>query len=262
MSLERLKAIFLQELFITRGSLEVIMDIFFFSIMTVIIFGFVTIFLSGAVSATAAHYLFLGMLLWEIVRITQYSISVGALWNIWSRNLSNMFITPLSLKEYMAAQMLSGVIKSLVVFIIIGLLATVLFNFNIFKLGFYNLVLFFVNLTLFSWSIGFFILAFIFRYGTRIQALAWGLVFLFQPLTAAFFPLSVLPSPLQTIALLLPPTFVFEAARAGLTDSAVNWHLTTWALLENIVYFVGSLWFFNVMFTKAKDTGQFARNEE
>ena len=113
-------------------------------------------------------------------------------------------------------------------------------------------ILFFINLTLFAWSVGIFILAFIFRYGTRIQALAWGLVFLFQPLTAAFFPVSVLPPPLQTIAYFFPPTFVFEAARAGLTDPTINWHMTGIAFGENIVYFAFSLWFFNLMFTKAK----------
>lgn len=261
MSITRLKAILLQELFITKRSLEVIMDIFFFSLMTVIIFGFVTTFLANVANSTAVRYLLLGMLLWEIARISQYSISVGALWNIWSRNLSNMFITPLTLMEYMVAAMLSGFMKALLVFLLIATIAVFVFHFNIFTLGAGNLMLFFINLTLFSWTVGIVILAFIFRYGTRIQALAWGLMFLFQPLTAAFFPVSILPAPLQAFAYALPPTFVFEAARAGLTDATINWHMAGIAFGENIVYFAFSLWFFTFMFNKAKDTGQFARNE-
>ena len=262
MSASRIKAILLQELFITKGSLEVIMDIFFFSIMTIVLFGFFSLSLITTLTSTAVHYLLLGMLLFEIVRMTQYSIFVGSLWNIWSRNLTNMFITPLTLREYLFAQMLSGVVKSLVVFTVISLLAGIFFKFNILHLGFGNLILFFINLTIFSWAAGLIILAFIFRYGTRIQALAWGLIFLFQPLTAAIFPVSILPSPLLQIAYLLPPTFVFEAARAALVDSSVNWNFTAVAFGENILYFVFSIWFFNFMFTKAKDKGQFARNEE
>jgi ABC-2 type transport system permease protein len=261
MSLNRIKAVLLQEIFITKHSLEVIMDLFFFSIMSIIVFGFVSTFLASTINPTVAHYLLLGMLLWEIVRITQYSMSVGSLWNIWSRNLSNMFITPLSIQEYLIAHMLSGVLKAVFIFTAVALLAIPVFHFNVFAVGGWNLLLFFINLTLFSWSTGIAILGFIFRYGTRIQALAWGLVYIFQPLTAALFPLHVLHPSLQAIAYWLPPTHVFEAARANLTDPAIKWHLMGVALLENAVYFILALWVFLFLFQRSKETGQFARNE-
>lgn len=261
MSIDRIHAILIQELYITKRSLEVIMDLFFFSLMSIIVFGYVSVFLAGAQNPIGAQYLLLGMILWEIIRITQYSMSVGSLWNIWSRNLSNMFITPLSLTEYMIAHMLSGVVKALFVFVVISLIARGVFRFDIYRIGGWNLLLYVVNLTIFSWSTGIVILGFIFRYGTRIQALAWGLIYLFQPLTAAFFPLQVLPRPLQSLAYLFPPTFVFEAARANLTDVAVQWNYVGVAFLQNVVYFLLSLWFFNYMFRRSKETGQFARNE-
>src|SRR5713226_4731031 len=110
MRIERVRAILLQELYITKRSLEVIMDLFFTSVMTVIVFGFVSRFLVGALNANTGSYLILGMLLWEVLRVNQYSLSVGSLWNIWARNLSNMFIAPLSLTEYVVAHMLSGLI--------------------------------------------------------------------------------------------------------------------------------------------------------
>lgn len=261
MSITRIKAVLWQELYITRNSLEIIIDLFFFSIMTVTVFGFVSLFLSGSVNSTSAHYLLLGILLWEIIRISQYSMSVGALWNIWSRNLSNMFITPLSLKEFMFAYILSATTKALLTFVFISLIATAVFNFNISSIGIINLLLAFVNLIIFSWTIGIVILGLIFRFGTRIQALAWGLIFLFQPLTAAFFPIKILPDFLKIVAYTLPPTYVFEAARNALADPSVNWYFAGIALLENIIYFLLSLWFFNAMFKKSKDTGQFARME-
>ncbi len=261
MSITRLKAVLLQEFYITRNSLEIIIDLFFFSIMTTAVFGFVSLFLSGSVNSASAHYLLLGILLWEIIRISQYSISVGSLWNIWSRNLSNMFITPLSLKEFMVAYMISATVKASFTFIFISLIATVIFDFNIFSIGIINLLLSFINLTIFSWTTGIIILGFIFRFGTRIQALAWGLIFLFQPLTAAFFPVKILPAFLQVVAYTLPPTYVFEAARNALTNPSVNWNFVGIALLQNIFYFLISIWFFNIMFNKSKDSGQFSRME-
>lgn len=260
MSLNRIKAILFQELYITSNSLEVIMDIFFFPAMNVIVFGFISKFLSGG-NQQASEYLLMGIILWQIIYITQYSISVGSLWNVWSRNLSNMFISPISISEYLSAYILSGTIKAFLTLVLFSFLAFIIFGFNILDLGIVNLSLSFINLVLFACATGIAILGAIFRYGTRIQSLAWGLIFLFQPLTAAFFPLNVLPTILQKIALLFPPTFVFEAAREAISSGNVNYQLYTYSFIENIIYVVVSLIFFNYMFRKAKDTGQFARNE-
>jgi len=260
MSIRRINAILLQELYITKHSLEVIIDLFYFSVVNIVVFGFVFIFLSKG-SPQAARYLLLGMLLWEIVRITQYSMSVGSLWNVWSRNLSNMFVTPLSLKEYIVAEMVAGVIKAFLIFTVIAIISIFIFNFNVFSMGILNFSFFFINLTIFAWSVGIFILGLIFKYGTRIQALAWGSIFIFQPLTAMFFPVSILPHFLQAIAYLLPATYVFEAARESLTNPSVNFLNIAIAFGLNIFYFLLSLWFFNIMFRKSKDTGQFAKME-
>jgi ABC-2 type transport system permease protein len=189
-------------------------------------------------------------------------MSLGALWNVWSRNLSNMFITPLSMTEYVVAQMISGAVKALVLFFMVALIASLVFGFNLFVLGFENLALLFVNLLWFAYSIGLIILGIILRIGTRIQALAWGMVLIFQPLTAAYYPLAIMPPPLQTVALVFPPTYVFEAARSSLEVPGVRWDYLGIAALQNVVYFGLSVVFFAYMFNRSRATGQFARNEE
>src|SRR3982074_2631218 len=146
MSLERVKAVLLQEVYITARSVEVIVDLPFWSLMTVIVFGFVTRFLSTVMNPTVAHYLYLGTLMWEIMRIAQYSMSLGVLWNVWSHNFSNMFITPLSMPEYVLAQMLSAAAKAVVLFALVAFIAAVVFDFNLFSMGLGNLSLLFLNL--------------------------------------------------------------------------------------------------------------------
>ncbi|HEY8692013.1 MAG TPA: hypothetical protein VIR57_04650 [Chloroflexota bacterium] len=262
MSLSRVRAILLQEVYITRRSGEVLIDLPFFSLTSVIVFGFISSFLSSAVNPTIARYLFLGTLLWEIVRVAQYSMSIEALWNVWSHNLSNMFITPLSIAEYLLAQMISATIKALLIFGLLSVIAGTVFSFNIYAMGLGNVALFFVNLLFFAWSVGLAVLGIIFRFGTRIQALAWGLVYLFAPITAAYYPLSVLPPPLQAVGRLIPATYVFEAARASLLQSATDWPALGMALGENIVYFALAVLFFGFMYRRSRQTGQFARNEE
>jgi ABC-2 type transport system permease protein len=196
-----------------------------------------------------------------VIRVTQYSITVGGLWNIWSHNLSNMFIAPLSLAEYVAAQMLSGLLKTLAILAMISAIAATWFHFEIWRVGAVNLALFIANLTLFAWTIGLVLLGVVFLIGTRIQALAWGAVFLFQPLTAAFFPIGVLPPPVRTVAYGIPPTWVFEAARRALADPSVDWAAAGIAFGENLLYLGAGMLAFKLMWARSHANGQFARSE-
>ncbi len=262
MRLARIIAILWQELFVTVHSTEVIVDIIFYPLVNVIVFGFLSLYLSGSNSGTAGHYVLLGMVLWQIIWIVQYSITLGSLWNVWSRNLSNMFIAPLRISEYLFAQGLSGVIKAVAIVAVSDLLAVVLFDFDLLEIGWGPLLLSFASFVIFAFATGVAVLGMIFRFGTRIQALAWGLIAIFQPLSAAFYPVDVLPTALRYIAYIFPPTLTFEAARWGMAHGhAVAWRLFGISFAENAVYFLLCVWVFLRLYKKSRDTGQFARNE-
>jgi ABC-2 type transport system permease protein len=227
--------------------------------MSVVVFGFFSRFLASKVSGPSSHYLLLGMLLWEVVRVTQYSISLGAMWEVWSRNLTNLFVTPLQLYDYLAAAVISSTIKSALILGTVSLIAGGLFGFDITSIGVANLLLAFFNLSLFAIAVGLVILAVIFRYGTRIQALAWGVIFLFQPLTAVYFPLTTLPGVLRSVAHALPPTYVFEMARGNLSDRSIDWAIVLKPFALNCLYMVVALGFFSVMYAGSRRSGQFAK---
>src|SRR5689334_17803001 len=250
-STDRVRAVLLQEAFITARSVEVMVDLPLWTLMSVVVFGFVTRFLASVMNPTFAQYLYVGILLWEIMRIAQYSMTLGALWNVWSHNFSNMFITPMSMLEFVVAQMLSAVVKAAVLFAVAALIAAMAFDVNVLDMGMPTLALGFVNLVWFGYTTGLFILAIILRVGTRIQALAWGLLLVFQPLTGAFYPLEVMPPVLQAVARAFPPTYVFEAARAGLSSPEIHWDFMGISALENLVYFGAATWFFRYMYRRS-----------
>ena len=110
-----------------------------------------------------------------------------------------------------------------------------------------------------SVDVGLVILGIIFRYGTRIQALAWGIIFLFQPLTAVYFPVATLPPYLEAISYTLPPTYVFEMARDNLSDRSIQWDAVLIPFALNLVYLSVALWFFNYMYVASRRGGQFAK---
>lgn len=258
---DRILSIIRQEYYITKRSLEVIIDLFFFSTITIVVFGYVAKYLAGNDNLEAAFYLIIGLVLWEAVRVGQYSVTVSVLWNVWSRNLSNMFVTPLSSTEYILALILSSIIKSVIVLSLLAVITKFVFGFDILQIGILNLILHFINLSIFAWAIGIFVTGLIFRFGTRIQAMSWGLIFLFQPLTASFFPVEVLPGPIQAISRFIPATYVFESARNNFTNPAIDWNSFLMAIFLNAIYMLISVIFFSMMYKKSRQTGQFARNE-
>jgi ABC-2 type transport system permease protein len=262
MSILRIKALMLQQYFLTKRRLEITFDLWVATFLSVVVFGLVLKYLIATTEAAAAPGLFyLGIILWEVVRVSQYTISVNPMWNLWSRNLSNMMVTPLTMGEHICAYMATGAVISFLTLILAGSLAFFLFGVNILALGLLNLALFFINLMLFGFALGLILLGCVLRFGTRIQAITWSLVFLLQPLTAAFFPLAILPNFFQVFACLFPITFVFEAGRESFGNGQFFGAFHAIALSENIIWVLGAWWIFKKMFEKSKDTGQFARNE-
>ncbi len=258
--LKRMYGLIVQEFFLTRQSLEIFMDILFYPVMNVALFGFISSFL-GKSTEHGVEFLLLGTLLWQVVAINQYNVTISSMWSIWSHNLTNIFIAPVSIGEYLASHILAAFLRTVGVVGVLGLGAYWAFGFNLLDVGWMNLVFFFINLSLFGWWIGIILLGTIFRFGTRIQAVAWGTIFLFQPLTASFFPVSVLPTFLQPVALALPATYVFEAGRQALVQPGVNWSYALIALGMNLAYSALAVLLFQRLFRQSRQTGQFARND-
>lgn len=261
MSFNRIKAILIHEAFMMRHSFEVVNDIIIYPLLQIVIFGFLTLYLFGLNGKIIGEHVLIGTILWQIVSITQYSVSVGCLWDVWSKNLTNIFISPISTSEYFTAYMISGTIKSLLMFFLASILSFQVFHFNILNLGIINLIIYFINLAIFAFGFGIIILGLIFRFGNRIQAFAWAMIGIAQPFMAVIYPVSVLPKPLQIISYFFSPTYIFEVARINVSDKTIQWVFIEKAFLINLVFVFLAVNFFNLMFRESKKKGQFARLE-
>jgi ABC-2 type transport system permease protein len=145
--------------------------------------------------------------------------------------------------ELIIALSVWSVIRLSVSMIPVATAAYLLFGFNLLDLGL-PLVAFFAVLVLTSWSLGLISAGVILRYGLGAEELAWSLAFLLLPLCCVYYPVSVLPSWLQVIALALPPTHVFEGMRSILLHHTFDPKELWWALSLNAVYlFIGYLTF-------------------
>jgi len=242
------KGIFLRRFFMLMRSWPRLVDIFFWSAVSITIWGFVTLWLRGEITEPEPKVNFVILLLgalifWEIFTRVQQSIAVGFLEDVWTRNVINVFVAPVSAKEFIAGLAVVALFNTALASLFMVVFAWLLYALEIWTFGFY-LIPFLVNLILFGFSLGLISLSLIMRFGPSVEVIAWALPFLFQPISAVFYPVSVLPVFLQKVALFLPTTHLFEGMREVLLQNVLPLDHIVWASALNVLYVWLALIFF------------------
>ncbi len=242
-TLQRIRGSFMRQFYVTIHSPFRNFEMFFWPLVDVVLWGFLTVYLRDLSSdlAVTASFLLGGMLLWDIMFRGKLAIGISILEESWSRNVLNVLATPLSSSEYLAGATLFGFAKVGVGWTLIAAVAWGAYSFNVTSIG-VGLLPFIASLLLTALVLGFMTIVLILRLGKGAEVLAWGLAFIFMPLSAVFFPVSVLPSPLQAAARLWPASYVFEGMREVLAGGRLrmDWLAASFAL--NFVYLAVMLW--------------------
>jgi len=84
------------------------------------------------------------------------------------------------------------------------------------------------------------------------EILAWALVLLFLPFSAVFYPVEVLPESFQTVAKLVPTSYIFETFRQILLEGYTPYVFILKAYALVFVYFSLSVGIFILAFNFAK----------
>ncbi len=260
MNLQRVKATILYAWYHLTHSLETWVDLVWFPLVEIVVFGLFSQFFDSA-DGNITQVVLMGLIFWEIVRLVQYSITVGIMWDVWSSSFSTLFVSPLSIGEFITGQAIAGIGKSIFVFILLSLLSLAAFGFTPLQLSLLGLVAYWFLLSLFSISAGIFVFALILRFGTDIQALSWSLIYLYQPISAVIYPVSALPEGIRWLASISPITPVMESARHELATGAIRWDWLLTSLLINMLYFAGAVLLYRITLSWSKRTGAFARME-
>ena len=189
--------------------------------------------------ARGAGVLIGSVLLWDILFRSKIGFSTTFLEEMWARNLGNLLTSPLRPYELLMALSVWSVIRIGISIGPVAVAAYLIFGFNLLDLGL-PLVAFFAVLMLTSWSLGLLAAGIILGYGLGAWWLAWSLAILLLPLSCVYYPVSVLPEWLQPIALMLPPTHVFEGMRSILLNNTFDPTQLWLAMGLSVVYlFVG-----------------------
>jgi ABC-2 type transport system permease protein len=238
-SARRIRALIRRHAYLLLKSWPRLVSMAYYPTVTMVLWAFLTVYLKPTTSFLHdAPGFFIGaVLLWDVLFRGQLGVSLTFIEELYSRNLGNLFVSPLRLSEYIAGQLTMSVLRTLIGVGGACFFAWLLFRYSIFSLGL-PLLAFFWLLLAFGWSIGLVVSAMILRWGLGAEELAWAAIFLVAPVSGVYYPIAVLPGWLQPVAWVLPSAHVFESMRAVLLEGRFPWgHL--WAAVSLDLVYLG-----------------------
>lgn len=260
MNLSRIWAIVLRHILQMKRDITRMTEIIWYPIIDLVIWGLVTTFLQSSEQGIPLSFLFFvgGTILWILVYRMQTEMAISLLLDVWDRNLLNIFTSPITSFEFLAGLTIVSLLKLFITFTILSFLAIFLYAFNLFTLGIF-LLPFVCNLLLMGWWMGVAINGVILRFGYRVESVGWALVYIFNPLSGVFFPVSTMPPWMQTAASFIPASYVFEGMREALAYGTVSSHLLFMSFLLNGIYTIAAILWYGWMFESAKQSGILAK---
>jgi ABC-2 type transport system permease protein len=265
--LTRIGAMVLRHLYLLIGSWTRVVELAYWPTMQMVLWGLISQFFSTnpAIGDSAimrvAGVLVGAVLLWDVMFRGHLGVSIGFLEEMWSRNLGQLFASPLRPWEWVVSLVCLSFLRTLIGVIPATLLAIPLFHFSIYEMGL-PLIAFFVNLIVMGWAIGLAVCSLIMRYGLSAESLAWAIVFAIAPLSCIYYPLATLPVWAQPLAQAFPATHVFEGMRAVMNQNVFDMERLFYAVGLNILYLgLGAAAFLNA-FRRARIRGALMRTGE
>lgn len=236
-SAQRVGAMVLRYLFLLRSSWPRVLELAYWPIVQMVLWGFITLFFltNSSWVAQAVGVLIAAVLLWDVLFRSHLGVSLSFMEEMWSRHLGQLFVTPLRPHEMVIALLCLSFLRTMVGALPAALLAIPLYHYSIFELGL-PLLAFFVNLMVMGWSIGLVVSSIVLRFGLGAETLIWVLIFAVAPLSGIYYPIAVLPDWLQPVAWALPSSHVFEGMRAVMFEGAFPLHFLAAAMALNVVY--------------------------
>lgn len=248
---------YLTVIFRNKGRL---VDVIVWPVLELFMFGFLSSFIASVSSGfTQAVVVILGALIfWHFFGRTMNEIVMAFTDDIYSRNLNNILITPLSTFELIISLVLSSLLKLSVHLTIVLPLSWILYRLNIFIIGPIAAV-YILILTAWGISLGLLTAATHFIFGHRAGALSWAIAGIIQPFSLVFYPRSVLPVVAQKISLAVPASYVFEAIRNQLNYQLIDWNSVGLAGGITVVYLSAGIGLFYLGFQFSRRNGMIAK---
>lgn len=249
MNINRIFTLVKKTWMLTFRSIDPLTDFFYWPLFDIIVWGFTGAWMAQNTSnPEIATTILTSLVLWQAVYRTNLDISFNFLTELWSRNVINLFVTPLTIQEWVTANMLAGAFNACIA--ITFAIAAVWLLYGIF-IPAVGPLFFFLALCLFfsGWALGLLTTCLLVTQGAHAQKFVWVMGWLFVPFMGIFYPVDIMPPWAQAIAYSLPMTYFFKTLRTYLQSRAIDTSLLFTGFALSAVYLIGAfallVWLFH-----------------
>ena len=256
MNWNKIFALSLRHIYLIKGSFPRILDLIYWPTIQIFLWGFISKFftLSSTFYENTVGVILSAAILYDFLFRSSISYNMMFLEEIWSRNFTNLFISPIKLSEIIAALTFTAIFRTLIGLIPAALLAIPFFGVSILKIG-SPLIFLLITLYIFGVTLGLLVTSGLMRFGPSFENIAWASLFFLAPLGCIYYPIEILPNWLQIIAKLLPLVHIFEEMRNILIHDTINYYQILKAIIISFVYFVIGIIIFYLSYNGAKNRG-------
>ena len=248
--------LFLRHFYLIKSSLPRVLDLIYWPTIQIILWGFISKFFSiySDYYNNTLGIILTCAILYDILFRSSISFNMLFLEEIWSRNFTNLFISPIKKSEILISLIFTALVRALIGLVPAILLTSPLFGISILDLGL-SLFFLFLSLYIFGITLGILVSSGLLRFGPSFENIAWSTMFLLAPFGCIYYPVEILPSWVQPIALGLPLAHIFEETRNILVNQTVSFTNIYYAIGLNLIYLTLAISIFYRSFVSAKRNG-------
>ena len=224
MNSTRIGAVIRRQGYVTLRAPQRWFDVLVWPMVDTVIWGSIGKFVQqqGGATRSSIPYMLSGILLMHVLYQSNVSFATGFMDETWDNNILNVMVTPLRELEYVTGLLIVSAVRMLIGLSMVATAAALLYAFNVTSAGI-GLIPVVAILMVSGWCVALIVVGLILRFGNGAEILTWGILFMVVALSGVFYPPEALPAALQPIAMALPSTHAFTAARALLDGEPMPW---------------------------------------
>ena len=227
-----------RNLLVNRRNVFALFEMLFWPAIGIFSVGLLTRFLN--LDQETVTFILIGAVSMNTVQIAQLDLSYALLYDVWAKSVKHEFIAPIRLYHLLLGSGLVGLWRGLLVFVVMGLLSTWLFNMDLSRPGVSGLLHFLTGLFLNAAIVGILVLILVLRFGHRAEVAAWAFSYFLLLVCGLYYPITLLPVGIRELAYAIPLTYFLDYFRHFYGFTLLFPHPLLYGYAQSLVYLLGS----------------------
>jgi ABC-2 type transport system permease protein len=249
----RIGAIIQRHLLLQFREMHRIVNLLFWPIFDVVLWSYVSMW-NQQMNPGILFLPVVGSFFWQACVRTSTDIGSSFSDEFLSKNLMNIFSSPVSFVEYIFGVTAVSVLRVCASMFLCGIAIWFITGFNVLSFGWWLPV---ISLSLFlsGLIVSLFLCAILLHWGMRAVEMIWMIIWCLAAFTGIFYPITILPHAFQMIGKTLPMTYTFIAVYDFYATGIMPYTMLLASFVLNAVYGIVAMWVLQKAFKAACERG-------